>query len=312
MFAQALQRGKTIPLKDLNAAFTDPQLINLAYYEASLLAEHISATYGQAAMNKLLRTYGGGVEGEEALEQGLGIGTEQLQGSFSASINKTYKPLMDALAPPPGFEAAVTDPAKLADLAKAYPNSYLAQLALGEVQHQAGDLDGAMATLSKAATLVPAATGKESPHAIMAEIAIAQKNPVRATTELEALLAHDDSNVDAARQLVSLLGEDADPARLTAAYENLVAMDPFDPAAHAALGKLLLERRTYDKAIRELRAALASKPADPAAVHCDLAEAYMAVNQPDQAKRQTLAALEIAPSYERAQNLLLKLVEAPQ
>ena len=45
-------------------------------------------------------------------------------------------------------------------------------------------------------------------------------------------------------------------------------------------------------------------------MHVDLAEAYLGAKQPDQAKRQTLAALEIAPSYERAQNLLLKLVES--
>ena len=32
--------------------------------------------------------------------------------------------------------------------------------------------------------------------------------------------------------------------------------------------------------------------------------------QAGEAKRQTLAALEIAPTYERAQNLLLKLAEA--
>jgi tetratricopeptide (TPR) repeat protein len=312
MFAQALQRGRTIPLKELNAAFTDPERINLAYYEASLLAEHIVAVYGQSALNKLLRTYGEGVEGEEALKQGLGVETNQLQASFTASIAKTYKPLVDALAPPPGFEGALGDPARLADLARTSPGSYLAQLALGEALQKAGDLDGAMAALGRAAQLVPGATGKESPHAIMAEIAMTQNDRTRATAELEALLVHDDSNVDAARRLVSLLGADADSARLTAAYEKVVALDPFDPVAHAALGKLLAAGRDYDTAIREFRAALASKPADPAATHCDLADAYVAVGQVDQAKRQTLAALEIAPSYERAQDLLLKLVEAPK
>lgn len=310
-FAQAMQRGKILSLKDLNAGFTDPELISIAYYEASLLTEHIVTAYGEPALRKLLRTYGEGVEGEEALKRGLGVDMAQLQSTFTDSLNKTYKPLMAALEAPPGFQAAITDPDRLATLAKAYPNSYLAQLALGEVLHTAGDLDGAMAALGKAATLVPGANGKESPHAIMADIAMMQGNRSRAITELEALLEHDDTNVEAARKLVSLLSEGGDRTRLTAAYEKVVAIDPFDPVAHAALGRLLLESRGYDKAIRELRAALASKPADPAAVHCDLAEAYLAVKQSDQAKRQTLAALEIAPRYERAQNLLLKLVEAP-
>jgi Tfp pilus assembly protein PilF len=57
--------------------------------------------------------------------------------------------------------------------------------------------------------------------------------------------------------------------------------------------------------------ALAIGPVDRVAAHCDLAESYLLAGQRDAAKRQALAALEIAPTYERAQELLLKLVEGP-
>ena len=40
----------------------------------------------------------------------------------------------------------------------------------------------------------------------------------------------------------------------------------------------------------------------------DLAESYFKGGKRAEAKKQTLAALEIAPTYERAQDLLLKLV----
>ena len=40
----------------------------------------------------------------------------------------------------------------------------------------------------------------------------------------------------------------------------------------------------------------------------DLAESYLKSGKKADAKKQTLAALEIAPSYERAQTLLLQLV----
>ena len=49
-------------------------------------------------------------------------------------------------------------------------------------------------------------------------------------------------------------------------------------------------------------------PVDRATALTDLAESYFAAGKMDEAKTQTLAALEIAPSYERAQQLLLKLV----
>src|SRR5204862_7976724 len=45
-FAQALEQGKVLSLKDLNSGFSDPRTINLAYYEASLLVAHLVATYG--------------------------------------------------------------------------------------------------------------------------------------------------------------------------------------------------------------------------------------------------------------------------
>jgi Tfp pilus assembly protein PilF len=48
---------------------------------------------------------------------------------------------------------------------------------------------------------------------------------------------------------------------------------------------------------------------DRAAAHTDLAESYFKAGRKADAKKQTLSALEIAPSYERAQELLLKLVD---
>jgi tetratricopeptide (TPR) repeat protein len=311
-FAQAFQANKILQLKDLNAGFTDGQTINLAYYQSSLLIEHIVDTYGEQAIHKLLRAYGEGIEDEKALEGVLGVSLDNLQASFMKTLEKKVRPLATALEPPSGLKAAMTDVNRAAELAKEHPDSFLAQLTLGRLLAEDNKLDDAMAALERAAKLAPMATGEESPRAIMAAIAIKQKNQARAIAELEALLQHDDKDIAAARQLVTLLTESPTPdrAKLTAAYQKVVAIDPFDSTTHSALGKLLLERKEYPLAIRELRAALASGPADRAAVHCDLAEAYLGAKQPDQAKRQTLAALEIAPSYERAQNLLLKLVES--
>ena len=74
--------GKTLKLKDLNAGFTRPETIALAYYQASLLVDHIVTTYGQDALRRLLVAYGEGLEGEAALAKGLGASTDKLQASF--------------------------------------------------------------------------------------------------------------------------------------------------------------------------------------------------------------------------------------
>jgi Flp pilus assembly protein TadD len=60
-------------------------------------------------------------------------------------------------------------------------------------------------------------------------------------------------------------------------------------------------------AVRNFRVALAAGAADRASAHADLAEALLQLGDRAEAKRQALAALEVAPTYERAQDLLLKL-----
>ena len=46
MFANLMNRGETIKLKELNAAFQNPQLIGVGYYQASLVVKHIVERFG--------------------------------------------------------------------------------------------------------------------------------------------------------------------------------------------------------------------------------------------------------------------------
>jgi Tfp pilus assembly protein PilF len=48
---------------------------------------------------------------------------------------------------------------------------------------------------------------------------------------------------------------------------------------------------------------------DPVPAQCDLAEALLESGERAEAKQAVLAALEAAPTYERAQQLLLRIVE---
>jgi len=89
-----------------------------------------------------------------------------------------------------------------------------------------------------------------------------------------------------------------------------VDIDPFDAESRTALGRLLMKQNKADAAVREFKAVVAMNPVDQASAYTDLAESYFQSGKRADARRQTLAALEIAPSYERAQDLLLKLSEA--
>jgi tetratricopeptide (TPR) repeat protein len=312
-FARALDRGEALPLKDLNSGFTKPETIALAYYEASLLVEHIVATHGDAALHTLIRSYGEGVDGDAAISKALGVSIDALQATFDKAVQTRFAPLVAAVKSGPKESARVVstaapDVAALRAAAAAQPGSYAAQLALGAALVAASDR-AAFEPLERAAALVPMAAGENSPHALMARLAEQLEDFPRAINEYQALLAHDHAAIEPARRLAAAAEKVGDEKALAFAYDRVVALDPFDPAAHTGLGRLALKRRDATIAAREFRAALLTGAADKAAAHCDLGESYLLQGKAVEAKREALAALEIAPSFERAQDLLPKIVE---
>jgi Tfp pilus assembly protein PilF len=184
-------------------------------------------------------------------------------------------------------------------------------LVLGGRLLEAGKKDEALREFERAAELAPVATGDDNPNIQIAKIAIENKDHARAMSALQAVLNTDFDNIDAARELARVMREAnvTDAARTLPVYQRIAAIDPFDAEAHAILGRLALQGNDADTAIREFRAVIALKPVDQAAAYTDLAEGYLKGGRRADARKQTLAALEIAPSYERAQDLLLKLSE---
>ena len=318
-FALALERDEVLKLRDLNSGFTKPDTIALSYYQASLLVEHIVATRGQAALNTLVRVYGEGAEGDAAISKGLGISLDELQATFDKMLDARFSAVRTALrdiakpAKPggPADERQSGDLAALKTAAGERPGSYRAQLALGAALAKQGD-KAAFEPLEKAAALVPMATGADSPHAIMGRLAEQVGDKARAIKEYRALLASDHNAIDAARRLAELAATANDEPNVAFAYDRIVEVDPFDSSGHTGLGRVAMRSRDATVAMREFKEALATGPPDRASAHCDLGESYLLANRAADAKREALAALEIAPSFERAQELLLKAIDGGQ
>jgi len=310
-FAGLLNGGETLKLRDLNAAFTNPKTITLAYFQASLLVEHLVATFGDTGLHRLLAAYGRGVDTDAALKSALDTDFDQLQTGFDRSVERRFGSLRAALKTPDIGEFARMPLEALRPLATEHPGSYPVQLLLGRKLREAGDFDEAVRAFERAAALVPVATGPDSPNIQIAQVALERKDTGRAITALHGVIASDFNNISAARQLAALMREAnlSDPAKVRPVYERVVALDPFDAEAHGVLGRLALQRGDGETAIREFRAVVALGPVDQAAAFTDLAESYFKSGRRAEARKHTLAALEIAPSYERAQDLLLALAE---
>jgi len=309
-FALALERGQVLKLRDLNSGFTKPETIALAYYQASLLVDHILTTHGEASLRRLVRIYADGIEGDAAVSKGLGVSIDQLQATFDKMLDQRFGSVRTALRDQvkavgngPGGDIAALKAA-----AADRPGSYRAQLALGAALAKQGD-KAAFEPLEKAAALVPMAIGKESPHAIMGRLAEQLGDTSRAMAEYRELLVHDHTAIEAARRLTELAAKANEQKTLALAYERIVELDPFDASGHTGLGRVALRSRDHNTATREFKVALAIGPGDRASAHCDLAESYLLAGRAADAKREALAALEIAPSFERAQELLLKAID---
>ena len=311
-FAGALNRGQVLPLRELNSGFRRPDLISLSYFQASILVEHLIDRHGEPALQTLIRAYGDGLETEAALER-IGLDFDGLQASFDEAVEATFGSLRRALAAPETSEelppAGAERIAALRERAGAAPDNFQAQLALGRALFAASEWDDARPALLRAAELAPMATGFESPHGLLARIAQEQGDRELAMEHLESLLAHDETSLEAVRLLAALAEETGDETRLGEAYERLLEIDPFDPVPHQALGRLAMAGGRHGVAIREFDVALALGPVDRVVAHSDYAESLLAAGDADGARRQALAALEIAPTYERAQELLLEALE---
>ena len=311
-FATALNEDDVLSLRDLNGGFSRPETISMAYFQASVLVEHVVDEYGESTIHQLLRAYGDGLETEAALER-VGLDFDSLQASFDVAVAARFGELRRAMRGPDEQLPEQGDRlTALRELVTDYPDSFPVQMAFARSLREAGETDAAKTAFEKAATLAPMATGARSPRVALADIAVEQGDRALAMAHLEAHLDHDHRDIEAARRLAALAEEAGDAARVRRAYELIVAVDPFDAIPHQALGRLALARDDHVAAAREFEVTLAIGPLDRVAAHVDLAESHLAGNRLEDAKRAVIAALEIAPTYERAQELLLRIVGAGQ
>ena len=96
-------------------------------------------------------------------------------------------------------------------------------------------------------------------------------------------------------------------ARALEALRLTFYVDPFNYAQHTLAGELSLEAKDYAAALLEFQTALALQPPNVAEANYNVANAYHALGKRSEAKRSVLRALEAAPRYEKAQELLLRI-----
>ena len=184
-FARAIDRGQVMKLKDLNSGFTNPETISLAYFQSSLVVDHIVEVYGQPKLRALVQSYATGIDTETAIKQVLGVEIDALQKTFDVFLEQRYGALRKALAAPEGLSADMP-----LEALKTHGRGQRRQLpgAAGAGHGAEEDRAGqAIEAFERAAALVPHATGPDSPQAQIAEVALAKGDKARAIKALDTL-----------------------------------------------------------------------------------------------------------------------------
>lgn len=305
-YARLMASGETFTLKGLGESFKTNR-IAMAYFEASLLAEHLENLGGTPALRTLLAAYGDGATDSEALTKAFGKTVPEIETSFRAFTDQRFGALRDALKDPLPKVSDEDLPA-LKARADAQPKSYISQMAYATAAMEAKQVAEAKAALEKAAALAPQAGGEDGPFSMLATIAIQAGDKATARKHLRHLLDYDHDNIAAARTLATLSLEAGVVADIDFSLTRVADVDPFDGEAHTQLGRRELAQGRGERAIIEFASALALGPPNLAEAHTDLGEAYLKVGRKDDARKQAFIALEQAPTFARAQDLLLAAI----
>jgi tetratricopeptide (TPR) repeat protein len=289
-FLQAYADGKLVPASRLNDGFVRPafpQQVMFSYYQASLVCELIARDVGERALMEMLRGYRAGLNTEQVVRRVLKMELAEFDRRFDAYVRERFASAL----------AAVRD------------RSYAQQVAGGRALLLRGDTTAAIAALERARALFPDYGGADGAYPHLVRALIAQGDRRRAAGVLSIVVGLADVPYETHVSLADLLLELGDTARATDALEGAMFMNPYEIAQHERLAGLYTRVGEKRKAIRERRAVVALNPVDRAEALYQLAVAYREAGESGDARRSVLRALEEAPHFERAQELLLALHE---
>ena len=309
-FLLAWKQQRLHPVSRLNEGFVNPaypgQVIH-SYYQASLVCELIERDFGWPKMRALLDQYRRDRTPADAFQEALGVSLEAFDRRFASYMNQRFAGPLAALNPPSGPPS--DDPEAATVAATRNQGDLLAQLNAGRVLIAANRMDEAVPFLERAKALFPEYGGPDSPYRLLA-LVYRKTDPRRAEQELARYSDLAESDVDANLELAAIRMELGDSAGAASSFQRAIWIHPYDPVVHAQLADILAGRKDYRGAARERAAVVALDPVDRSEALYQLALVQFQGNDLPGARRSVVAALELAPGFERAQSLLLQIRRA--
>jgi len=283
----AIKGKRLLPVTELDRGFihpvSPPQVI-VSYFQGGRIVDFIDEKWGWNTLLAMLHDFGAGEDTAAVIKKELKIEPAEFDKRFLEYVEASTKNVVTH------FDEWKAGLKKLFDLAAAK------------------DYDGIIREGVPLRDMYPDYVEEHSVYEALANAYIAKGNKPAAIAELARYAKIGGREPESLKLLARELVAAGRKQEAADVLNRLNFIYPMDTEAHRTLGGLWMEQGNVEGAIREFRAVLAKVPVqDPAQSHYDLARAYNANHQPDQANEELLAALEVAPSFRPAQKLLLEL-----
>ena len=284
---EAMADDRFLPVAELDGGFMRPTYegqVIVSYTQAGLLCQYIAREWGQQGLVDMLNGFADGLSTAGAIREGLGVSPEALDSGFREFLESEFGATLDVLD-------------EWRELSRA---TYEAL--------DAGDWETAIERADAAIEAFPAHVDDGNSYIPRALAYDELDRRAEAMDTLETYWRLGGYSPGALRRLGTWLHEAGRPEDAIAVYDDLIMVTPLDAEVHATLGDWMLDEDMADGALREYRALMATQPHDMAGAHYRLATAFLALEDQARTREHLLYALEIAPHYREAQQLLLEIV----
>ena len=190
------------------------------------------------------------------------------------------------------------------------PRDFQAHLQLGIVLFKEDAFEEAKVHLEIANEILPEYSGYPSPPLVLSQIYERQGNEQARIEQLKIMMQNQQHDYDSAVLLAKRALVDGNTEEADYYVQRALSVSPYRIDAHQVSAQIAQLTNDASMAVREYEVLVNLDRNDPVEARTNLAEAYMNNGQALEAKRNILTALEIAPSYQRAQQVLLKAVDA--
>ena len=329
---RAAKEEKLLHVRDLNSGFSgarDNADLGFAYFQSYLVVDYITEEYGFSKLREFIDQYAIVKDESERFNEVFQLSLEEFNTGFQRWINQrveeinVYVHSEDVPDEGEGHGHGIRENSS-AILAELYNNASLKQhmrariqenerdfqahLQLGIVLFKEEDFEQAKFHLLTANSMLPSYTGYPSPALVLAQIFEREGNQQERLKWLEVLLENLQHDYDSAVLLAEDALENENLERANYYIDRAIQVDPYRSGVHELKARYADEIGDAELAVTEYEVLLKLEINDPVEARTDLAEAYLNNGQLDKAKESVLYALEIAPSYRRAQEVLLESI----